>query len=417
MLELSLVDQRGTVSEGELADYIGDHAHVLDQIQSGEERYADSLGWLDVSQWANSEALDKLQQKADEVRESADVFILIGVGGSNQAARAVIHAMTDLAGPEVLYSGNSLSPNCMGKLLERIAGKSVYLNVIAKNFETLEPGICFRILREHLEAEYGAAAAERIIVTGTPESSLHRLAAENGYTFFTFPENIGGRFSVLSDVGLFPMAVAGVDIRALVAGAKDMQVVCGLPAAENLALRYACIRNLLYQKGYALEMLSFFEPRFRYISKWWIQLFAESEGKGQKGLYPVSSEYSEDLHSVGQFVQEGAPILFETFLLVDDPGEDVPIKESRLQDGFAYLDGKCFSELNRAAEIATIQAHSEKLPCLALTLPQIDAYNLGRLFYFFQFACYLSATILGVNPFDQPGVESYKAGMFEQLGK
>ena len=417
MIELSLIDQSGMLSDQEWSAYTAEKTDVLRQILSREEKYVNSLGWLDVMEWANPEALDKLLKKAKEIRESADIFVLIGVGGSNQAARAVIHAISDLNGTEVLYTGNSLSPDCMRKLLKQIHGKSVYINVIAKNFETLEPGICFRTLRTYLEAQYGDSAAERIIITGTKNSSLHQMAKENSYTFLTFPENIGGRFSAISDVGLFPMAVAGVDIQSLVAGAQDMRKLCKLDSGKNIALRYACARNLLHQKGYAMDMLSFFEPRLRYISKWWIQLFAESEGKDGKALYPISSEYAEDLHSVGQFVQDGTPILFETFLTVDHPGEDIPVAQSRLEDGFAYLDGKHFSELNKAAETATIEAHSQRLPCLRISFPQIDAYYLGQLFYFFEFSCYLSAAILGVNPFDQPGVESYKAVMFDKLGK
>ncbi|MCL2368110.1 MAG: glucose-6-phosphate isomerase, partial [Oscillospiraceae bacterium] len=265
---------------------------------------------------------------------------------------------------------------------------------------------------------YGAAAGERIIATGTPGSRLENLARENGYTFFTFPTDIGARFSTMSAVGLFPPAVAGVDIRALVSGALDMQKqLQETSAEENLALRYACVRNLLHQRGYSLEMLTFFEPRLRYFAKWWMQLFAESEGKDGKGIFPVASECTEDLHWVGQFVQCGSPLLFETFLSVDDPGEEVAFPPSRIDDGFAYLDGKNFSFLNRAAEAATIQAHQERLPCMKLSIPTINEYYLGQLFYLFQYSCYISATILGVNPFDQPGVEDYKAAMFRRLGK
>ena len=418
MIEISIANDIGTINEWELDEYIAKNSSVHNLARSGEPQYADSLGWLDVNESAPSSLLNQLQKKADEVRRLADVFVIVGVGGSNQAARAVIEALPRHEGPEILYSGNSLSPSAMAELLRRIQGKSVYVNIIAKNFETLEPGICFRVIRTQLIRQYGAEAAGRIIATGTPGSLLHEIATQNGYAFFAFPENIGGRFSALSAVGLFPMAVAGVDIHSLAFGAQTMQQhLHRTSPSQNMALRYACMRNLLLQKGYAIEMLSFFEPRLKYFSKWWIQLFSESEGKDGKALFPAASEYSEDLHSVGQYLQDGAPIIFETFLRVRHPAEEISIESSSIEDGFAYLDGKNFSDINRIAESATIQTHSRCLPCICLSIPNIDACHLGQLFYFFEFSCYLSGSILAVNPFDQPGVEAYKAVMFEKLGK
>jgi len=418
MIKLSIHDKGGAVGLEELSAQIKQNAGALKIVQTGEARYTDTLGWKDVTEWANPEAIDSLLQKAEEVRRNADVFVLVGVGGSNQAARAVMKAIPDTDGPEIVYMGNTISPYDVARILDHIRGKSIYINVIMKNFETLEPGISFRILRTYLEETYGEAASERIIATGTPGSKLHQMATENGYTFLSFPENIGARFSTMSSVGLFPPAVAGIDIRSLVLGALDMQKQLQTsPPEENLALRYACIRNLLHQRGYTLEMLTYFEPRLRYFSKWWMQLFAESEGKDGKGLFPVSSECTEDLHWVGQFIQCGSPLLFETFLSVEDPEEEVHINPSRLDDGFAYLDSKGFSTLNRAAERATFSAHNERLPCMKLSIPKISPYYLGQLFYFFQYSCYISATILGVNPFDQPGVEAYKMAMFQSLGK
>ena len=418
MIKLSIQDMSGKLDEQELSGQIEKNSGALETVRAGEARYADTLGWKDVMHWASPRMLDSLVQKADEVRKNADVFVLIGVGGSNQAARAVMKVMPDVQGPEIIYMGNTLSPYDVNKALEQIRGKSLYINVIAKNFETLEPGVTFRLLRTYLEEVYGEKACERIIATGTPGSHLHEIATQNGYAFLIFPPDTGARFGTMSDVGLFPPAVAGVDIRSLAAGALDMQKELEqAPPKENLAHRYACMRNLLHQKGYTLEMLTFFEPRLRYFSKWWMQLFAESEGKDGKGLFPVSSECTEDLHWVGQFVQCGSPLLFETFLTVDDPQAEVPIPHSSIDDGFGYLDGKTFSLLNKAAEDATLRAHSERLPCIKLSIPVINEYYLGQLFYFFQYSCYISATILGVNPFDQPGVEAYKAAMFRNLGK
>lgn len=391
---------------------------LLEGIWSGEPQYRDSLGWLDPQEWASDAALAALEAKAAQVRESADVLVLIGVGGSNQAARAVIKALDRRDGPEVLYSGNTLTPHSMNRLLEELEGKSVHINAIAKNFETLEPGICFRVLRTWLEERYGESARDRVTVTGTPGSSLHRMAKEQGYTFLTFPENIGGRYSCLCDVGLFPMAVAGADIRALARGAVEMrQALLADRSAGNPALQYAVLRNDLLEQGRRMELLAVFEPRLRYLGKWWVQLFAESEGKEGRGLYPVCAEYSEDLHSVGQFVQQGSPMLFETFLTVENPGGDLSIEASRVPDGFDYLTGKTFSALNRAAQRAALEAHGARFPCAQLHLPFIDEQSLGGLLYFFMLSCYLSGRLLGINPFDQPGVEDYKQVMFQILEK
>ena len=300
----------------------------------------------------------------------------------------------------------------------KLEGKSIYIDCIAKNFETLEPGSSFRILRQYMEKTYGEEAHKRIIATGTIGSSLEELCTKYGYTFLEFPLNVGGRYTAMTNVGLLPMAVAGIDIRALVQGAKDMQKRVHEESAENnIAYQYACLRNLYYQEGYRVEMLSSFEPQFRFFYKWWIQLFAESEGKENKGIFPVAGEFSEELHSVGQFIQDGSPIIFETFLDVTKQNSSLIVAPDEKEDYFNYLDGKDFWEINKAAYHATVTAHSKKLPCLTIEVGELDAYHFGQLFYFFQFACYLSCKIMGVNAFDQPGVEAYKKWMFEALGK
>lgn len=432
---------------------LGENASVLAAAQEGEALYADSLGWLDTEVWANARVVEKLQKLAEKIRQEADAFVLIGVGGSNNAARSVIEALQRPGTPEIIYAGNTLSANALKKMLVRLKGKSVYIDCIAKNFETLEPGSSFRVLRKWLYERYGERAAKRIIATGTKGSRLEEICTENGYTFLEFPENIGGRYTAMSNVGLLPMAVAGVDIEELVRGAHDMQMelrgerphgawaearaeraaravqekpgekeVCGKLARRNPAYQYACMRNVLYGYGYRVEMLSSFEPQFRHFYKWWIQLFAESEGKDGKGLFPVASEYSEELHSVGQFVQEGTPILFETFLDVKGQQDSLVVEADEtlmasLADGFDYLDGKDFWSINKIAYEATVAAHSARVPCMTLEIGALDAYHFGQLFYFFQFACYLSCKMAGVNPFDQPGVEAYKGKMFEALGK
>lgn len=382
-------------------------------------KYQDSLGWLDTDEWAGESAIGHLTELAEKIRTDADVFVLIGVGGSNQAARAVISALSLDSKIEILYAGNNISAHYMNELLKQLEGKSVYINAIAKNFETLEPGIAFRLLRSYLTKRYGDDAKSRIVVTGTKGSSLHRLALNQGYEFLVFPDNIGGRYSVLSDVGLFPMAVTGINIKELVRGAKDMKhLLCEDETGNNLALQYATYRNLLLQKNYDLEMLALFEPQLAYFAKWWIQLFAESEGKQGKGIFPVAVNYSEDLHSVGQYVQEGQRILFETFLEIKEQNSSIILDQAYEDDDFSYLNGKDFWDINKAAFDATLGTHSGSgIPCLHFTVPALNEYYFGQLFYFFEFACYLSGCILGVNPFDQPGVENYKQDMFTKLGK
>ncbi|HBA70388.1 MAG TPA: glucose-6-phosphate isomerase [Lachnospiraceae bacterium] len=391
---------------------------ILGTAQKGEAEYADSQGWLDTEEWAGEEKVKKLEKLAAKIRQNADVFVLIGVGGSNNAARAVIKALQKAGTPDIVYAGNTLSPHALNKMLKKLAGKSIYVNCIAKNFETLEPGASFRILRKYLQERYGSKASERIIATGTAGSSLERLCTAEGYTFLEFPDNIGGRYTAISNVGLLPMAVAGIDIRELVQGAGDMQKeLHAKKAEENAAFQYACLRNLFYRNGYKVEMLSSFEPQFRYFYKWWIQLFAESEGKDDKGIFPVAGEYSEELHSVGQFLQEGSPFIFETFLDVQEHQDSLLIEADGIQDYFDYLDGKDFWDVNKEAYKATVSAHSRRMPCLTLEIGALDAYHFGQLFYFFQFACYLSCKLMGVNAFNQPGVEAYKKEMFKALGK
>lgn len=422
MLKIIVTDDR----EEKNTDYkkiLQENENLLMRVQEKEMCYRDSLGWLDTEEWASEKHLLKLEKLAEEVRREADTFVLIGVGGSNNAARSVIEALKDVnpssdRAPEILYAGNTLSPYALRKILSRLHGKSVYINCIAKNFETLEPGASFRILRQYLFQKYGEDARRRIICTGTKGSSLETLCGEQGYRFLEFPVNVGGRYTAITSVGLFPMAVAGVHIRELVKGAKEMEkLLHETRGQKNSAYFYACLRNFYYRNGYRMEMLSSFEPQFRWFYKWWIQLFAESEGKENRGIFPVSGEFSEELHSIGQFLQEGSPLIFETFLHVKQQKEKLVIPADGQRDFFEYLDGKDLHKINEAAFEATRKAHSKKLPCITIEIDKIDAYHFGQLFYFFQFACYLSARILGVKPFDQPGVEAYKIRMFEALGK
>lgn len=417
MLNLRIEDKDQNLAQ-QLADSKNKYQTILHNIRQGEEQYKESLGWLHTAQCAGENSLERIQALADKIRKDGEVFVVIGVGGSNNAARSVIEGLDTDGRVKILYAGNTLSPHSLNQVLREIEGKSVYINCIAKNFETLEPGASFRVLRKILHERYGSQAAERIIATGTKGSSLERLCKTMGYTFLEFPEDVGGRFSAMTSVGLLPMAAAGIDIRRLVKGAEDMEKqLFAEPAEKNPAYEYACLRNLYYQKGYRVELLTSFEPQFQWFFKWWIQLFAESEGKENKGLLPVSAQYCEELHAVGQFIQDGTPLLFETFLDVREQNSSLKAESGYGEDFFDYLNGKDFWEMNKASFHATVKAHREKLPCLILEIDRLDEYHFGQLFYFFLFSCYLSAEILGVNPFDQPGVEAYKRWMFEALGK
>ncbi len=417
-LQLTLADPCGRLNEDKIREEMAANSALLEQVKQGHPEYRESLGWLDVEEWAGEEWLARYEAMAAEIRPDCEALVVVGIGGSNQAARAVYEALGKRGGVELVWAGNSISAYEMQQALQAVRGRRFYVNIIAKNFETLEPGIGFRAMRAQLKSQFGADYAKRVICTGTEGSHLEALAKQHGYRFLPFPKDIGGRFTALSPIGLFPLAVAGFDIRAMAEGARTVRAeLMAAPAAENEALRVAVIRNQLYREGFRMEMLSFFEPRFFRFAKWWMQLFGESEGKEGKGLYPLFGNFSEDLHSVGQFLQDGSRVIFETFLEAEDSGASLVLHDDEVDDRFSYLDGKDFDAINRAACEATVTAHSSVYPCLRLKVPAIDEKSFGTLFYYFEFLCYLSAKILGVNPFDQPGVEAYKQHMFRALGK
>lgn len=392
---------------------------LLSVCLNGEDQYKDSLGWLKINKWASDKHIAEFEKLAKEIRKNADKVLVVGVGGSNNAARSIIKALEDkLKGPEILWVGNSTSAYSINTALNQCKGKSIYCIVIAKNFETLEPGIAFRALRNYFERNNIKDMTKRFICIGTTGSQFDKLCKENSFRFIPFANDIGGRYTALSSVGLLPMAIAGIDIKQVVAGAKDMRKkLVSIKTSDNPAYVYASIRNKLYKNGYTTEILSSFEPRLSYFFRWWVQLFGESEGKDQKGLFPASAQYSEELHSMGQFIQDGSRSVFETFITVKDPSDKLLLKKDNIKDGFDYVNNTNFAEINKKAEEATIEAHSKVLPCIKINIDQIDAYNFGQLFYFFEFACYLSGKILGVNPFNQEGVEDYKKLMFAKLGK
>ena len=398
---------------------VAEKSDSLISAQTGEERYSDSLGWLDPDEWASEEWLNKSIGLAEKARAIADTFVVIGIGGSNNSVRALLGAIGKRSGMRMIYAGNTLSAYEYEETVRRLEGHDFVIDCIAKNFETLEPGVAFRVFRDILIKKHGReGAAERIFCTGTAGSQFEDLAKENGYTFIPFPDDIGGRYTAASPVHLVPMAAGGADIKAFSKGVHDMaRLLRTSDGASNPALLYAAARNRFFGEGYRVELLSSFEPRLRWFYKWWEQLFAESEGKEDKGLFPVALEFSEELHSLGQFIQDGSPIMFETFLSVKDPGASFMIPSDGLDDKFSYLDGMTIEHVNKVAEAATIKAHSQRCPCIRITVERIDEYTIGALMYFFEFSCYLSGSMMGINPFDQPGVEEYKKEMFRDLGK
>lgn len=376
------------------------------------------LGWR--TRESSVMQLEEIKAKAEEIRERADVFVIVGVGGSNQAARGVIEALPQRRGPEIVYLGNTLSPYTIERTLEKLEGKSVYMDVIAKNFETLEPGSHFRILRQWMGSRYSREEmARRIIVTGTKGSRLEEIGLENGYLLLEFPVPVGGRYSAFTPVGLLPLAAAGLDVDRYLEGMEAALKDCLDNGEDSPAVRYAAVRQLLYRRGYDIEMIVSFEPRYAFFTKWWVQLFGESEGKEKRGIFPAAAVYSEDLHSIGQYMQEGRRNLIETFVSVKDPGASVTVEPCpEYRDGFDYLDGMDFAHINRAAERATWEAHGGGgVPCIRFEADEVSEKTFGELYYYFMAACAVSGELMGVNPFDQEGVEEYKRSMFAVLGR
>lgn len=392
----------------------------------------DALGWLELPEKQPKSLYDEIEEAATRIRRQAQAVVVTGIGGSYLGARAVINALShtfhnEMARsiaeyPAVYYAGINISGSYMQHLLDVIDDRDFSVIVISKSGTTTEPAIAFRLLREKLEEKYGEDEATRriYVVTDADKGALRVFAREQGYTTFNIPDDIGGRFSVLTPVGLLPIAVAGIDIRALVRGAARAMVELNSDGTDaNPCLRYAAFRNTLYRQGKAIELFVSYEPRLSYLSEWWKQLFGESEGKQGKGLFPASVNFTTDLHSLGQYVQDGVRNIFETVLLIEDTGEDVAIPtDTHDTDGLNYLAGRMMSEVNKQAAQGTIQAHVDGgVPNLILTVSELNALTMGYLLYFFEKACAVSGYVLGVNPFDQPGVEAYKRNMFALLRK
>ncbi len=386
----------------------------------------DFLGWLDLPMAYDHREVCRIKQAAGRIQENSDVLLAVGIGGSYLGARSAIEMFKPYFGHkgcEVIFVGNHISGSYMNELLEYLNGKDYSINVISKSGTTTEPAIAFRILQQALIDKYGKEEAKRRIYATTDKArgALKTLADAEGYETFVVPDDVGGRFSVLTPVGLLPIAASGVDIDAMLQGAKDAYLEIGgaHTVESNIALQYALVRNLLYRKGKKIELLVNYEPRLAYFSEWWKQLFGESEGKDKKGIYVASASFTTDLHSLGQMIQDGERTLFETVVAVDKAPSDVKILEDKANlDGLNFLAGKTMNEVNKVAMQGTMIAHVDGgVPNMKLTLDELTPRTYGYLVYFFEYACGISAYTLGVNPFNQPGVEAYKKNMFALLGK
>ncbi len=400
-------------------------------LLDGSGKGNDFLGWVNLPAEISQNEINNIKKDVERLAGKVRLFVVVGIGGSYLGARAVIEALqsefamqdTGRKFPYIVYAGHTLSEDYYCQLMQVLDKQDYAVAVISKSGTTTEPAVAFRLIKSHIEKKYGKAeAAKRIIaITDARRGALHDIAVQEGYQMYVIPDNVGGRFSVLTPVGLLPIAMSGYDIDKLLQGARDMREECirNDKVEENPALLYAAIRNLLYRKGRKVEILENFVPQLKYISEWWKQLYGESEGKEGKGILPHSLSFTTDLHSMGQYVQEGERLMFETVLSVERPQQriEIPSDEKNL-DGINYLVGKTLTEINHNAELGTILAHCDGgVPVLRILIPEVNEYVLGQLIYFFEFACGVSGYVLQVNPFDQPGVEAYKKNMFRLLGK
>ena len=392
----------------------------------------DFLGWIDLPVNYDKEEFARIKQAAAKIQNDSEVLVVIGIGGSYLGARAAIeflrHSFYNVVDksirktPEIYFVGNSISSTYIKHLIDVIGDRDFSINMISKSGTTTEPAIAFRVFKEMAEKKYGKEGAAKRIYATTDKArgSLKNLANEEGYESFVVPDDVGGRFSVLTAVGLLPIAVSGADIDKLMEGAAEgRKMALEAPFEENDAVKYAALRNILLRKGKVIEILANYEPSAHYVSEWWKQLYGESEGKDQKGIFPASVDLTTDLHSMGQFIQDGSRTMFETVLNIETSREEIIIGEEPVDlDGLNYLAGKNVDFVNKSAMNGTILAHTDgQVPNFMINVPEVNEFYLGELFYFFEFACGVSGYLLGVNPFNQPGVESYKKNMFALLGK
>ena len=429
-----------TFDYSKAASFIRDHEvesmkklalDAKDLLVSKEGAGNDFLGWIDLPVDYDKEEFDRIKKAASKIQGDSEVLLVIGIGGSYLGARAAIeflrHSFYNVVSkevrktPEIYFVGNSISSTYIRHLMDVIGNRDFSINMISKSGTTTEPAIAFRVFKEMLEKKYGKEEAAKRIYATTDKArgSLKSLATEEGYESFVVPDDVGGRFSVLTAVGLLPIAVSGADIDKLMEGAQTgRKAALEAPFEENDAVKYAAVRNILLRKGKGIEILANYEPSVHYVSEWWKQLYGESEGKDQKGIFPASVDLTTDLHSMGQFIQDGSRNLFETVINIETSREEIILNEEPVDlDGLNYLAGKSVDFVNKSAMNGTILAHTDgQVPNLMVNVPEVNEFYLGELFYFFEFACGVSGYLLGVNPFNQPGVESYKKNMFALLG-
>ena len=391
----------------------------------------DFLGWLHLPSSISDEFIGEIEKCAEVLRQNCEVVVVAGIGGSYLGARAVIEALSnsfawlvgDKTNPTILFAGNNIGEDYLSELTDYLKDKRFGVINISKSGTTTETALTFRLLKKQCEAQRGKEEAKKVIVaiTDAKRGAARTCADKEGYTSFVIPDNVGGRFSVLTPVGLLPIACAGFDIKQLVAGAQDMEKACGkdVPYAENPAAQYAAVRNGLYQAGKKIEIMVNYQPKLHFMSEWWKQLYGESEGKDGKGIFPASCDFTTDLHSMGQWIQEGERTIFETVISVEQPNRNMlfPEDEENL-DGLNFLAGKRVDDVNKMAELGTRLAHVDGgVPNIRISVPELNAYYIGQLIYFFEIGCGISGNVLGVNPFNQPGVEAYKKNMFALLDK
>ena len=430
-LSLDLSNVSSFVSEEKLMGMEAEVKAAVKTLEEGTGAGNDFLGWINLPTDYDKEEFDRIKKAAEKIKSDSDVLVVVGIGGSYLGARAAIELLShtfynklskeERKAPEVYFAGNSISGTYLAHLIQVIGDRDFSVNVISKSGTTTEPAIAFRIFKEMLEKKYGVEEARKRIyaTTDAAKGALKKLSTEEGYETFTIPDNVGGRFSVLTPVGLLPIAAAGISIDDLMAGAREAQNDYKAEFKNNDCYKYAAVRNLLLRDGKAIELLINYEPKVHFVAEWWKQLFGESEGKDGKGLFPASVDLSTDLHSMGQYIQDGKRILFETLIDVVSPDADVviPLDEADL-DGLNYIAGKGMNFVNQKAMEGTQLAHVDGgVPNIRIAVPKMDAFNLGYLFYFFEKACGVSGYLLDVNPFNQPGVEAYKKNMFALLGK
>ena len=435
MVKVNLGGCDSFVKDADYKVYVGKALEALEVLESGTGEGNDFIGWKHLP----SETPEALIAECEAVRDcwktkGVDLVVVIGIGGSYLGARCAIEALSHnfakqlsknrslsgAEGPEVVFAGNNLSEEYLAELMDLVAERNTATVVISKSGTTTEPAVAFRIIKEHIEKTYKDAAERIVAITDAKKGALKTLATQEGYKTFVVPDNVGGRYSVLTPVGLLPIVLAGFDVREMLAGAKEMEEACAVKSGDNPAVKYAAMRNLLYSElGKKVEILVAYNPKLQYLGEWWKQLYGESEGKDLKGIFPASVNFTTDLHSMGQFIQEGERIMFETVVNVEKSNRSVVIgSDPQNLDQLNYLAGQHVEHCNAMAQLGTKLAHIDGgVPQLEVSIENLSAYNLGGLFQFFEYACGISAYVLGINPFNQPGVEAYKKNMFALLEK